>query len=100
VILIGEDILHHAAAKHPDATTWINNWISTTRLAEWQSIIDVRRDFPSADGVKLSRGIVVTVFNVSGNKYRVLTVIGYSVATVQVRQFLTYAEYSKQNWKR
>ena len=45
-----------------------------------------------------SRRIVV-VFNVSGNKFRLITAIHYNVAKVFVLRFLMHAEYSKDQWK-
>ena len=44
--------------------------------------------------------MVVTVFNVSGNDYRLLTQIGYKEQLVQVVEVLTHAEYSKDKWKK
>jgi mRNA interferase HigB len=41
----------------------------------------------------------VTVFNVAGNKYRLIVAIHYRIQTVFIRDFLTHAEYSKQAWK-
>ena len=41
----------------------------------------------------------VTVFNASGNKYRLLTAIHYNRKIVFTLRFLTHAEYSKDEWK-
>ena len=40
-----------------------------------------------------------TVFNIRGNRYRLITKIDYSAGTVQVREILTHAEYDKGEWK-
>ena len=40
-----------------------------------------------------------TVFNIRGNRYRLITKIDYSRGTVEVREILTDAEYDKGEWK-
>ncbi len=97
--ILGLATIHAAMRKHRDAAHWIERWIEITAAAAWTSLTDVRRDFPSADGVKVGSGAVVTVFNVRGNVYRLLTVIAYKSQTVQVIALLTHAEYDKQKWK-
>jgi mRNA interferase HigB len=59
----------------------------------------VSTDYPSADGVKLGSAIVVTVFNVKGNEYRLLTHVNYDQQAVLVLELLTHAEYDKDLWK-
>jgi mRNA interferase HigB len=85
--------------KHSDARRWIEAWVATVEDADWKSLGDVRADYPSADGVKLESEIVVTVFNVKGNVYRLLTNINYIGQVVLVLELMTHAEYDKQKWK-
>ena len=40
-----------------------------------------------------------TVFDVGGNKYRVITVIHYNREKVYIRAVLTHAQYDKEAWK-
>lgn len=53
----------------------------------------------AADGVKLKSGLVVTIFNVKGNEYRLLTSIDYAGGIVEVLEVPTHAEYDKNLWK-
>ena len=55
--------------------------------------------FRSADPVSLSDEKTVTVFNISGNQYRLITAIHYNTRRVYVLLFMTHAEYSKDRWK-
>ncbi|MCC6422237.1 MAG: type II toxin-antitoxin system HigB family toxin [Phycisphaerales bacterium] len=83
---IEKDLKRNAAARGP-----MRRWIEKVESAQWQSIIDVRRMFPTADAIK---GTNLTCFNIGGNNYRLLTVIRYVMGEVEVRELLTHAEYS------
>jgi mRNA interferase HigB len=39
------------------------------------------------------------IFDIGGNKYRLITCINYKKKAIYIREFLTHAEYSKDNWK-
>ncbi|HUB24497.1 MAG TPA: type II toxin-antitoxin system HigB family toxin [Tepidisphaeraceae bacterium] len=85
--------------KHRDAAKWLSNWVDVAKSADWRSIQDVRRQFPSADGVTIKSGGVVTVFNVRGNQYRLLVLIAYESQRIIIMDVMTHAEYNKEKWK-
>jgi mRNA interferase HigB len=58
------------------------------------SFADVRRVFPGADQVGR-----FTVFNVGGNKARLIAAIHYNRKRLYIRQVLTHAEYDRGIWK-
>jgi mRNA interferase HigB len=87
------------AREHADARASLEAWRRVTEAAEWASLDDVRRDFPTADGVRVTSGRVVTVFNIRGNKYRLITAIHYNRDLVYVMRFYTHAEYDRDRWK-
>jgi mRNA interferase HigB len=91
--------LERFARKYRDAATWLANWVDVAKAANWTNITDVRRQFPSADGVELKSRVIVTIFNVRGNKYRLLTIIQYSAQRIVIMDVLTHPEYDKQKWK-
>ena len=70
------------------------NWYRITRRADWRSLADVRRDFAHADIVGRR-----TVFNIHGNKYRLITRINYRAKRVFILYVLTHVEYNKGDWK-
>ena len=98
--LIGQEVLSKAIRKHVDTKKWLDAWAATVEEARWESLDDVRVDYQSADGVMLRSRIVVTVFNVKGNEYRLLTNINFARQVVVVLELLTHAEYDKDRWKR
>ncbi len=87
------------ARKHPDASESLEKWHRVFREAEWESLQDVRRVYPHADTVTVDSGCTVTVFNVCGNKYRLMAAIHYNRQRVYVLMILRHAEYSKGFWK-
>jgi mRNA interferase HigB len=91
--------LREFALRYPDATEPLAKWHRLFREAEWETLQDVRRVFPHADTVILASGNTVTVFNICGNKYRLIAAIHYNRQRVYVLRLLHHAEYSKNLWK-
>jgi mRNA interferase HigB len=83
--------------KHPEAgkdRAAFLRWCKLVEQALWTTFGDVRSTFGSADQV----GDRV-VFNLGGNKYRVVARINYKRATVYLRHVLTHDEYDEEHWK-
>jgi mRNA interferase HigB len=98
--VINESAIVRFTGKHPDSREWLESWLIVARDASWRTIQDVKRVYPAADGgVKVASGARVTVFDVGGNKYRMVTDIAYTIQTVTVLELMTHAEYSKDRWK-
>lgn len=85
--------------RRSDAEAPLRAWYKTVLGAEWKSLQDVRATYPHADGVETGSGEMLTVFNICGNKYRLITRIRYDYQLVNVRVVLTHAEYDKGKWK-
>jgi mRNA interferase HigB len=91
--------LREFAQRYPDAAEPLQMWYRLFREAEWESLQDVRRVYPHADAVTVESGNTVTVFNICGNKYRLIAAIHYNRQRVYVLRLLRHAEYSKGFWK-
>jgi mRNA interferase HigB len=70
-----------------------------TRAGQWNHLIDLKRTFPSADAVTVASSRTVIVFNIAGNRYRLVTAIHFNTKLVYVLLFLTHAAYSQDTWK-
>ena len=57
--------------------------------------MDVRKTYPRADAVG-----EFTIFNISGNKYRLATHIHYRTGKVHIRHVMTPEEYGREDWKK
>lgn len=79
---------------HPDAESPLKAWYGIARAAAWESFADLRRTYPSADPMGRC-----TVFNIGGNKYRLIAAIHFNRGKVYVRHVLTHAEYDRGKWK-
>jgi len=80
--------------KHPQSKSGLEFWYKISSKATWKNFDQLRETFPSADLVKN-----FTVFNISGNRYRLIVFIDYTYQEIYIRQVLTHAEYDKNNWK-
>ena len=81
--------------RHADAAEPLDVWFRTAKAAKWSSLVDVRGALPAADLVG-----DLTVFNIKGNAYRLVTFVNYRSQAIYIRDILTHAEYSKGGWKR
>ena len=80
--------------KHPESQTPLTAWYQVVRRADWQHMMDVRQNFPSADAVG-----PWTIFNIGGNKLRLVAEVVYRTHKVYVKAVNTHAEYDKERWK-
>ena len=90
--IAGRDKLDAFSGAHPDARSWIENWIADAEAALWRTPQDIKRNYASASF--LADNIVI--FNVKGNHYRMEVRVAYKIGVVVVRWAGTHAEYSKR----
>ena len=95
VHVITRRVLKEFAAIHKAAEKPLDSWYSVAKKANWQSLADVRVNYPHADTVGRC-----TVLNIGGNKYRLIVKIEYKLQTIYIKFVLTHAEYDKEEWKR
>jgi mRNA interferase HigB len=86
-------------ALNPQARTGLEHWYKTTKAAAWTCLAEARATFPHADQVTVGSGRKIVVFNIGGNKYRLITAIHYNRGLVFTLMVLTHAEYGKEEWK-
>lgn len=80
--------------KYPDAESGLRAWNKVAKSAKWQNILEVRQAFNSADPVG-----ELTVFNIQGNKYRLITYIDYQSKKIFIRNIITHTDYDTDKWK-
>lgn len=80
---------------YPDAREPLNQWHRAACKANWQSLAEVRQLFPHADAV-----YECTVFNIGGNKYRLIVDINYARQVIYVKHVFTHKKYDQESWKK
>ena len=96
--VVGKDKLRDFWKKHNPAKSPLQRWLDITTETNWSSWPKLKMSFPSADMVKTKNGNFV-VFNIGGNKYRLVTQIDFPGTIVIVEVVMTHPEYSKNKWK-
>jgi len=91
MVIITTSTLYRFAEIHADAVEPINDWAEKVKQAEWNNFNDVKQSFRSADFVGNDR----YVFNLKGNRYRVVVMIHFKVRTLYVRFIGTHADYDR-----
>lgn len=76
-----------------DAADALLAWFRHTLRADWSSPADVKKDFRNASILKDGR----VVFNIAGNKYRLVVWINFAYRVVYIRFVGTHAQYDSIN---
>lgn len=92
--IISRKALRRFWEQHPDSKLALTRWFKVIRHTTFRDFGELRTTFPSVD--KVGNWIV---FNIGGNKYRLIAVIHYNRGKVYIRHVLTHQEYDKGSWK-
>ena len=84
---------------HRDAQNPLMDWFEIVEAARWRSFMEIRRTFAHADTAVVRSGNPVTIFDIGGNKYRLIASIHYNTGVVYALMVMTHAEYDAQKWK-
>ena len=76
------------------------NWFRIARRARWNSFADTRATFGQTDTAKGAHGTTATIFDIGGNKYRIVASVDYLRQTVLIRAVMEHDDYDKGLWKR
>lgn len=88
----GAETLATFIMRHPDAKSSLTVWKEVIESNRFKHFPALKSAFGTADYVK-----PYTVFDIAGNKCRLITIVSYSVGIVFIDKILTHAEYDKWN---
>ena len=91
VRVIAKSSLRDFWITHPDCEIPLRCWYKDAVENTWLSPNDIKRDFPSASFLHGNR----VVFNIKGNRYRLIVKINFDYSIVWIRFIGTHAEYSR-----
>ncbi len=82
------------AEKHPNTSTALDAWYRIVKQSKINNFSQLKEIFTSADKVGN-----LTVFNIGGNKIRLIAAIHYNTQCLYIRYVLTHKEYDKEKWQ-
>lgn len=87
--IIAKKTLREFWEKHPDSEDALKAWHAEAKAAGWQNPAEVKAQYGNASILKNNR----VVFNIHGNKYRLIVKINYAASIVLIRFVGTHKEY-------
>ncbi len=97
--IISKRTLQVHRKKFGNAKKPLIDWENTVLRSKWTNLKDVRKIYRNADAVKVDSGRTLTIFNIKGGKYRLLTCIHYNSGRIYIRDFLPHKIYETNRWK-
>jgi mRNA interferase HigB len=92
--VISRKTLRRFWEEYPDSESPLSRWFKIMQRSNFESFDALRATFPTSDKV----GDLV-VFNIGGNKYRLVASVHFNRGKVYVRHVLTHSEYDRGAWK-
>ena len=81
----------YETAGREDAKVALERWYQISSEAQWRNLSEMKEDFPSVDYV----GNQHYVFNIRGNRYRLVVVVKFLMGYIFVRFVGTHQEYDR-----
>ena len=92
--IISNSALQTFAAKHPSAASPLQGWRRVIEKNRFKNLAEIKAIFNSVDKVG-----ELAVFDIGGNKYRLIAYIRFEKQIIYVKAVLTHREYDKGAWK-
>ncbi len=89
--VVAKKVLREFWGKHADSEEQLKIWYKEASKAKWISPADIKNEYPKASILKAGR----VVFNICGNKYRLVAHINYLRQWVFIRFIGTHNDYDK-----
>jgi len=86
--------LNEFAERFPETKSALAHWYMAVKKGDFSNIVELRTVFPTADRVGK-----LTVFNLGGNRVRLIAAVHYNRKKVYIRAVLTHTEYDEGQWK-
>lgn len=93
MVVIAKGVINDFGELHNDSSAPLLDWYKRTKKANWSNFNELKQTFSATDYV----GNDLYVFNIKGNKYRLIARIFFSIRTVFIRFIGTHAEYDEVN---
>jgi mRNA interferase HigB len=93
MLVLERKLLEEFVLRHSEVQSRIDAWLIEAEKASWKNFNKLKKMYPSASILKDNR----VVFNIKGNKYRLVVKISFKNQIIRIERVGTHAEYSKWN---
>lgn len=90
MVIIARPILREFILRFPISANALNKWYTDATKADWKSLQELKRTFNSCDYIGNDR----YVFDITGNRFRLIAMIHFRRRTIYIRKILTHDEYT------
>ncbi len=91
MVIIAQKIINEFAHNYPLAAEPLDRWYNETEKADWTDLNDIKKTFNTVDFIGNDR----FVFDIGGNKYRLIAMIHFSRRTLYIRFIGTHKQYDE-----
>ncbi len=84
----------------PASKAALKQWHKVASGADWLHFAEPRKTFNHADVATTGKGYPVVIFDVGGNKYRIIAALHYDRGICYVLRVLTHKQYDTNQWKK
>jgi mRNA interferase HigB len=92
--IITQKRIWDAKKKYPESASALDGWYRVIKKNQFNSFSQLKKSFNSVDKVKDFH-----VFDLGGNKLRLIANIHFQRQKIYIRHILTHKEYDKDTWK-
>jgi len=89
--IISRRTLREFWERHPDARQALQAWYADAKRAVWKRLADIKEVYRNASIIAHNR----VVFNIKGNRYRLVVAVNYEYGMVYIRFVGTHEEYDR-----
>jgi mRNA interferase HigB len=91
----GETALTKFTRKYAAARKPLARFLAIVRIATWDSFMEVKQSF---SGVDYAPSTGVLIFNIGGNKYRLIATVDFDKQIMVIKSVMTREEYDRENF--
>ena len=93
--IITKKRIYEAKQKYPESASALEGWYRIIDKNRFDTFSELKKSFNSIDKVK-----DLYIFNLGGNKLRLIASIHFNRQKIYIRNILTHKEYDKNNWRK
>ena len=93
--IITQKRINDAKITYPETASALDFWYKTMKAGNYRDFSELRHIYGSVDKVGK-----LFVFDIGGNKLRLIAAIHFNTGKVFIRQILNHAEYDRNYWKK